>query len=345
MMIKIGINGFGRIGRVLTRINLRHQKYEIVAINDIDSDLDNLAYLLKYDSTYGKLRDDKVVVANGKLLINDHEIPVFSEPKISDVKWAEHGAEVVIDSSGVFQNVVEARKLVEGSEVKKVIVTHSPKSGIDFTFMQGVNESLYEIDKHHVVSSSICDANAVAPFYKLIEDNFGVELGEVTTLHPWLSYQNLVDGTLRSVSSPGHTWKDYALGRNSISSLIPKETSLCSALDMVIPNVSDKIHASSFRTPTSIVSAADGVFLLKEKTSIEDVKAAINEYVARYEDVLVLDGRSLVSIDYLANENAAVIDERWLFLNKGKMLKFVLWYDNEWGYTSRVFNLVERVLL
>ena len=341
--IKVGINGFGRIGRAFTRINLSHKRYDIIVINDIDADLDNLAYLLKYDTTYGKLREHKVEAKGDTLIINGSLIKFFSNKYINEIPWSELGVEVVIESSGVFQNVISSRDTIKGS-VKKAIVTHSPKEGIDFTYMYGVNDFLYDKNRHEVISSSICDANAVAPFYKLIDDAFGIELGEVTTLHPWLSYQNLLDGTIKSVSSPGHYWKDYALGRSSIGSLIPKETTLCSALDKVLPGVSKKVHASSFRTPTSIVSAADGVFLLKKKADFEEIKAVINDYCNKYPDVLSLDSRSLVSIDYLANEHAAVIDERWLNLNNRRLLKFVLWYDNEWGYTSRVYNMLKQIL-
>jgi glyceraldehyde 3-phosphate dehydrogenase len=342
-MIKIGINGFGRIGRAFFRINLRHKKYQIVAINDIDPDVNNLAYLLKYDTTYGKLLDDKVEVYDGNLVVNGVNSKVFCKKEINNVPWSELGVDVVIDSSGVQSNVMAGRDVV-ASGVKKVIVTHSPKEGVDITLMKGVNESSYDKSKHHVISSSICDANAVAPFYKAINDAFGVELGEITTLHPWLSYQNLLDGTIRSVSSPGHYWSDYALGRSSIGSLIPKDTTLVKALTKVIDGIDENVHSSSFRTPTAIVSAADGVFLLKNKTTQEQVFEVLEAYDKKNPDVLQLDDRSLVSIDYLANEYAAVVDTRWLFLNKGKMLKFVLWYDNEWGYTKRAYNLTAFLL-
>ena len=341
--IKIAINGFGRIGRAITRINLKHQKYELVAINDIDPDVNNLAYLLKYDTTYGKLRNHKVEVDGQHLVIDQKPIKVFSDRNISNIPWNELGVDVVIDASGVLQNVINAPEVLK-TGIKKVIVTHAPKQGLDFTYMFGVNHEAYDINKHHIVSSSICDANAVAPFYKMINDAFGIEMGEVTTLHPWLSYQNLLDGTIKSVSSPGHYWSDYALGRSSIGSLIPKETSLCGALDHVLPSVSENIHAASFRTPTSIVSAADGVFILKNKATKEAVLKALADYSDAYPGVLFADDRSLVSIDYLAAEYGAVVDTRWLNINKGKLLKFVLWYDNEWGYASRIFNMVEKLV-
>lgn len=343
-MIKVGINGFGRIGRALFRINLLHKEYEIVAINEIDPDIDNMAYLLKYDSTYGKLFNNKISREGDCLVVDDNKIKVYHEKSIKDIDWKQHNVDVVIDSSGVFENVIGAKYLTDHKIVNKVIVTHSPKSDIDLTLMIGVNDKSYNNDNHHVISSSICDANAVAPFFHLINSNFGIEVGEVTTLHPWLSYQNVLDGNLRSVSSPGHFWNDYALGRNSTVSLIPKDTSLVSAMQKVIPGVESIVDAMSFRTPTAIVSAADGTFYLKAKTSIEEVIDCVEAYQKEYPGVLLLDSKSLVSIDYMANENAAILDGRWLKLLNGKMLKFVLWYDNEWGYAKRTYNIIKFIL-
>ena len=173
-MIRIGINGFGRIGRSILRINLKNQLYKIVAINDIDPDINNLAYLIEYDSTYGNI-EQSVSVSGNFLNIGKEKIEIFNQKKISDVDWNKQDVDVVIDSSGIFDNVIDARKII--GNVKKVIVTHSPKAGIDFTLMNGVNEAEYDFNKHDIISSSICDANAVAPFYKLIEENFGVKRG------------------------------------------------------------------------------------------------------------------------------------------------------------------------
>ncbi|TVP82015.1 MAG: aldehyde dehydrogenase [Puniceicoccaceae bacterium] len=342
-MVTIGINGFGRIGRALTRINLRHKKYRLAAINDIDQDIDNHAYLLKYDTSYGKLRDDKVEVEGDLIKVNGDAIKTFSEREIKDVPWGQLGIDVVIDASGVLQNVLQAKEALTGS-VKKVIVTHAPNQGIDFSYMYGVNSEQYDKSRHDVISSSICDANALGPFYTLVDHEFGIELGEVTTLHPWLSYQNLLDGTLQSVSSPGHQWRDFALGRSSVGSLIPKETTLCGAMTKLVPDSIEKLHAFSFRTPTSIVSSIDGAFLLRKETTLEEVHDALKTYTETYPGVLKLDARSLVSIDYLGNECGAAVDLRWLHLNRGKMLKFVLWYDNEWGYASRVYDMINRLL-
>lgn len=342
-MIKVGINGFGRIGRAIFRMNLENPRFHIAAVNDIDPDVNNHAYLLKYDTTYGRLKRNKIEVNDGELLVDGLRHPFYSNEKISDVPWGDHEVDVVIDSSGVYANVINSHKLVKDGGAKKVVVTHSPSKGVDTTIMVGVNGLAYDHTKHHVISSSICDANAVAPFVKAIDDAFGVECGEITTLHPWLQYQNLLDGTVQSVSSPGHYWTDYALGRNSVNSLIPKDTSLVKALSYVMPELSGRLHAMSFRTPTSIVSSADGVLLLQNKTNLDDVQEALCAYCKAHPDVLQLDDRSLVSVDYAGVEHAAVVDKRWMHLNAGRMLKFVLWYDNEWGYASRALKVVEAV--
>ena len=343
-MIRLGINGFGRIGRALFRINLLHKEYEIVAINEIDPDIDNMAYLLKYDSTYGKLFSHKISREGDYLVVDDKKIKVYHERNIKDIDWKHHNIDVVIDSSGVFENVKGAKFLTDNKIIDKVVVTHSPNSGIDLTLMIGVNDKSYNKENHHIISSSICDANAVTPFFHLINSKFGIEVGEVTTLHPWLSYQNVLDGNLRSVSSPGHFWNDYALGRNSTASLIPKETSLVSAMQKVLTGVEDIVYAMSFRTPTAIVSAADGSFYLKNNTTIEEVIECVENFSKEYPGVIQLDNKSLVSIDYLANENAAILDGRWLKVFNRKLLKFVLWYDNEWGYAKRTYNIIKFIL-
>ena len=339
-MIRVGINGFGRIGRAFFRINLKNKLYKIEAINDIDPDLNNIAYLLKHDSTYGKI-EEEVTIIGKKIQVGDKNISVYNEKKISSIPWENHDIDVVIDSSGIYHNVMDSKNLI--GRVKKVIVTHSPKDGIDITLMNGVNEKKYNPNKHHIISSSICDANAVSPFIKVIEEFCGIENGNITTLHPWLSYQNLLDGNLKSISSPGHFWTDYALGRSSLNTMIPKKTSLMSALHKDFKNINSKINAMSFRTPTSIVSIADGTFLLKENVSKNDVIEMLRKFSKKYPSVIYLNENPLVSVDFLKSEFASNIDLRWLETN-GKLLKFVIWYDNEWGYASVTYNLVKLIL-
>ena len=341
--LKIGINGLGRIGRAFLRLNVKNEMYDIVHINDIEKDIDNLAYLIKYDSVYGKLNECSVDTSEDSIIINGKAITISNHMNISEVDWAAKNIDIIVDSSGVLQNVLNSKSCIKGS-VKKVVTSHAPKEGIDFTFMYGVNENKYLKNDHHVISSSICDANAVAPFYNIIANSVGIEFAQINTLHPWLSYQNLMDGTLNSVSSPGHTWKDYALGRSSIGSLIPKSTTLTTALTAVIPEANEKVHSMSFRVPTSIVSSAEGTIGLKRESSIAEIQEILIDFANKYPNVLKLDNRSLVSIDYASEEYGAIVDMRWLHLQKGKYLKFVLWYDNEIGYTSRIYNMLPRLL-
>ena len=342
-MIKVGINGFGRIGRSIFRINLENKEFDIKLINDIDPDINNHSYLLEFDCTYGKLEKSDIKIEGSSILTSDGKTVFTSFESIDLVPWEKYDVDLIIDATGIEKNVKKGNEILENKRAKKIIYTFCPKTKIDGTFLYGVNFDSYNKKDHNLLSSSICDANAVAPFLKLLDDSFGIELGEITTLHPWLGYQNLLDGTISSVSNPGHFWTDYALGRSSLNNLIPKETRLMESLDEVIPMVSDRIHASSFRTPTSIVSAADGVFLLKEKTSIENIIKQISNYQKKFPGVLHLEDRSLVSIDFKKTSYAASIDKRWLYLNNGKLLKFVLWYDNEYGYSARTLNLAKRI--
>ncbi|SVE06723.1 uncharacterized protein METZ01_LOCUS459577, partial [marine metagenome] len=210
-MMKIGINGFGRIGRAIFRINESTPLFEITAINDIDPLIENHAYLLNYDSIYGSL-ENKVSVSkdNHFLKIDGQRIAFYSKEKIDDIPWENHNTDIVIDSSGIYDNVVNSYNLLKRG-VHKVIVTHSPNDSVDHTIIIGANEKSFNSSKHHIISSSICDANACAPILKIINEELCITGGFITTLHPWLGYQNLLDGSLRSVSSPGHYWSDFAL--------------------------------------------------------------------------------------------------------------------------------------
>ncbi len=340
-MINVGINGFGRIGRAIFRINDKNPQFRVTCINDIDSDVNNHAYLLKYDSTYGRCSAHVEASAEAhEMYVDGRCIHFHSQKDMVDVPWAKHDVDVIIDSSGVFQNVVSGRKLVADKSVRKVIVTHSPESGVDLTLVFGVNEHLYKPAKHHVLSSSICDVNAAAPVLSLLEKNFGVESGYITTLHPWLSYQNLVDGSVRSISSPGHYWKDYSLGRASTSSLIPKNTTLGKALKPVLPSVADRLETMSFRIPTGIVSASDMCLTLKKNVSAEEVNALFKMAAKQNSRIVGYEEEHLVSMDFMKIEQSLFVDGRWTRCNGGRTIKLVLWYDNEWGYSNRVVDMV-----
>ena len=218
MKAKIGINGLGRIGRAIFKILDKIDDMNVVCINDIDPTVKNHAYLINHDSIYGnlskKIDHDE---SSGSLVLDNKKIPLYSKKRIEDVLW--DGVDVVIDSSGIYDNVLGARKVVENYQ-NKVIVTHSPKDNIDFTMIIAANEERYNHANDNVVSSSICDANACAPVLKLLEDEIGIENGFITTLHPWLGYQNLLDGPSKSYSAPGEIYDEYALGRSSLMNLM-----------------------------------------------------------------------------------------------------------------------------
>ena len=340
-MISVGINGFGRIGRAISRINEKEKRFRVVAVNDLDPNVENHAYLLKYDSTYGRL-GGQVEASNGdKLLsVNGKSIKFYAQSDISEVPWSEHGIDVVIDATGISSNVLMSHRLIESTEVSKVIITHSPKDGVDHTIIFGVNEGIYDPEVHHVVSTSICDANAAAPVLHLLDEAYGVEHGYITTLHPWLSYQNLIDGSVRSVESPGHFWTEFSLGRTSTVNLIPKRTTLINALQHVLPQLASRLDAISFRVPTGIVSASDMTLSLKENVTAADINALFREEAKRNNHIMGYEEDSLVSIDFLGIEQSVYVDSRWTRSNTNKSIKIVLWYDNEWGYSHRVIDMV-----
>ena len=341
-MLTIGINGFGRIGRAIYRINELTPMFNIALINDIDPLIENHAYLLNYDSIYGPLKN-KVSVnkINNFININGRRTDFYSKHRIDDIPWKDHDVDIVIDSSGVYENVVNCKNFTKGGD-QKVIITHSPKDSVDKTIIIGANENSFDKSKHHIISSSICDANACAPVLKIIDEEFGISDGFITTLHPWLGYQNLLDGSLQSVNSPGHYWSDFALGRSSSESLIPKPTTLVPALKKVIPETTKNIHAMSFRVPTSIVSASDMILSLKKSTNVKNLEKILRKLEEMYPNVVLINKESLVSIDFKGIRQSCVVDIRWLKVFKNK-LKLLIWYDNEWGYANRVIDIIKLI--
>ena len=342
--MKLGINGLGRIGRAIFRIVAMKADVEAVCINDIDPLLENHSYLLNYDSNYGRSQE-KVSVSSGGdcLTLRGSNIFAHSEADINNVPWSDYGVELVVDASGIADNVMSAKQLL-GDGILKVVVTHSPQNGIDHTLIIGANEETYRKGIHHVVSTSICDATACAPILKILEANYDIEDGFITTLHPWLGYQNLVDGSLRSVSNPGHFWEDFALGRASTENLIPKSTTLMPAVERVLPGISEKVHAISFRVPTSVVAASDMTLRLRSDVSEQELIDVFQRLEDKYPTTVTLNRESLVSVDFKGISQSLVIDLRWLKVYNNRSVKIVAWYDNEWGYANRVVDVVQQVV-
>ena len=339
-MVKICINGFGRIGRAILKINESHNYFKIVAINDIDKDLKNILYLLKHDSTYGTYENEVNYIDQSSFSIGGNLIRYSSENYIENIDCKD--IDLIIDSSGIKNNIVGSRNLINKGLIKKVVITHASDL-VDNTIIMGVNEDKYDHIKDNLVSASICDANAVAQALRHVDDNWGIKNCFFSTLHPWLSYQNLLDGSLKSISSPGHYWRDYALGRASLNSLIPKPTTAADAVLTVLPNLKNKIDAISFRTPTSIVSSSDITITCKNELETDEVKKYFKK-AAEKSPYMQYNKDSLVSIDYKKNDHSSIIDGQWIKVLDKNVLKIVVWYDNEWGYSARALD-VARLLV
>jgi glyceraldehyde 3-phosphate dehydrogenase len=344
MMTKVGINGLGRIGRAIFRVNQLKRYFNVVVINDINPDIDNIAYTLNYDTLYG--RQDIQFHTKGNCLINNlgDSIQIHHKQNIGDVDWSRYDVDYVIDASGVLENVDHARDIIKKGSVKRVFVTHSPNN-VDFTMVLGANEEKFDIDNHKIISTSICDATALGPVINTINQTFGIDNGYVTTLHPWLNYQNLMDGPSSSWSVPGEIYHHYALGRSVDGNMIPKPTSAIEATCRVTDGLTvGMIGSFSYRTPTAIVGSADITLNLKSKTDVSSV-ITIFEEIEKLQSIKVIHNNKdpLVSLDFLKSDYSAIVDHRWTDIVNGKLLKMVLWYDNEWGYSSRVVDQINFV--
>ncbi len=339
-MIRIGLNGFGRIGRAIARIAILSKDCELCVINELDPDVGNSAYLLNYDSIYGRF-PNKITAQRNSFLCQRKTIPVYSYPEIEKVPWAKHKIDILIDATGIEENVATSRKLIK-QKVPKVIITHN-SNNVDATIVLGVNEGEYNPAKHHIVSSSICDTSAIAPVLHEVNKAWGVENCFVTTLHPWLSYQNLLDGSIRSVSNPGHFWKDYCLGRNSALSLIPKDTTAAQSTVKVLPELKGKLEAISFRVPTNIVSASDLTISVKNKTSAREVNSHFKRKSDDNSGIFELQEESLVSIDHRGTDKSAIIDAKRTKVLNNRMIKIIIWYDNEYGYSHKVIDIARLI--
>ena len=339
--MKIAINGYGRIGRVLHRIINERDNIDVVLINDINPDTNNLAYLANYDSTYGPAKN-KYTTKDGKLVNAKEEIQVFNQPDIENVPWKEFEVDLIIDSSGIKDNLEKARGLK--GVVRNIIVANSPSEElVDKTIIFGVNHQEISAEDDFLISSSICDATAFAPLAKLIDENFGIKQGFLTTLHPWLGYQNLLDGPSKSYSAPGEIYDEYALGRASLNNLIPKNTSAITATYKVLPKLKDKFLAVSYRVPTSIVSSADSTLILEKSASLGEIKNLLISVEKDNPSIFLNNFEALVSADFTRCDKSVVIDHRFLNVQDNYM-KLLTWYDNEWGYSSRVVDLVKYIL-
>jgi glyceraldehyde 3-phosphate dehydrogenase len=330
MPVKVGINGFGRIGRNLLRAALDDHGIEFVAVNDI-TDPKTLAHLLKYDSVFGTLGAE-VAYGGDCITVNGKSIQVFKTKEPADLDWSSLGAEVVVESTGLFTKAEDAKKHLKGT-VKKVIIT-APAKGEDITIVLGVNERAYDPAKHHIISNASCTTNCLAPAAKVVHDNFKILKGSMTTIHAYTNDQRVLD----------LPHKDLRRARAAALSMIPTTTGAAKAIGLVIPELKGKMDGYAMRVPTPDVSVVDLVCLVEKSTTAEAVNAAFKAAAeGPMKGILQYVEEELVSKDFTGNLHSSMVDAGFTKVIDGNLVKVVAWYDNEWGYSCRVRDLINYV--
>ncbi|HQR31678.1 MAG TPA: type I glyceraldehyde-3-phosphate dehydrogenase [Blastocatellia bacterium] len=330
MAIKVGINGFGRIGRNVLRSVLGNKDFDIVAVNDL-TDTKTLAHLLKYDSILGNLPQEVTQTENTITVAGD-TFRVFAEKDPSLIPWEEVGAEIVVESTGRFTDRDKAAAHLRGT-VKKVIIS-APAKGEDITIVMGVNEKNYDPAKHHVLSNASCTTNCLAPVAKVINEKFGINKAQMTTIHSYTNDQVILD----------FPHKDLRRARAGALSMIPTSTGAAKAVALVLPELKGKFDGISVRVPTPNVSVVDVVIELGKETTTEEVNKALSEAAnGELKGILGYETAPLVSRDYLGNSNSSIVDAEYTKVIGGNLLKILSWYDNEWGYSCRVRDLIKFI--
>lgn len=330
MAVKIGINGFGRIGRNVFRAALKNADVEVVAVNDL-TDANMLAHLLKYDSVHGKLAAD-VKVDGDNLVVDGKTIKVTAERDPAKLSWGELGVEVVVESTGFFTKRADAAKHLEAG-AKKVIIS-APASDEDITIVMGVNEDKYDAANHNVISNASCTTNCLAPFAKVLNDKFGIKRGMMTTVHSYTNDQRILD----------LPHKDYRRARAAAENIIPTTTGAAKAVSLVLPELKGKLNGGAMRVPTPNVSLVDLVAELDKDVTAEEVNAAFQAAAeGELKGILGYSEEPLVSGDYNGNPESSTIDALSTMVMEGNMVKVISWYDNESGYSHRVVDLAKYI--
>ncbi|MBN1903687.1 MAG: type I glyceraldehyde-3-phosphate dehydrogenase [Deltaproteobacteria bacterium] len=327
MTIKVGINGFGRIGRMVFRAGLAKKGVEFVAINDL-TDTKTLAHLLKYDSTAGRL-DADIKCTDKSLIVNGKEIKVFAEKDPARIPWGDVGAEYVVESTGLFTERSKAAVHLEAG-ASKVIIS-APAEKPDITIVMGVNQTEYDPQKHNIVSNASCTTNCLAPVCKVLLDNFGIEKGLMTTTHSYTGDQRLLD----------FPHKDLRRARAAALSMVPTTTGAAKAVSLVLPKLAGKLNGLAIRVPTPNVSVVDLVAQLSRTATVDEVNKALKEAAeGPLKGVLAYSDLPLVSIDFNGTEVSSTVDAMSTMAVGGDMIKILSWYDNEYGYSCRVVDLI-----
>jgi glyceraldehyde 3-phosphate dehydrogenase len=328
MSVKVGINGFGRIGRNVFRAALNNSNVEIVAINDL-TDANMLAHLLKYDTVHGTLAED-VTVDGEYLVVGGHKVKVLAERDPAQLGWGGLGVDVVVESTGRFTKREDAAKHLEAG-AKKVIIS-APASNEDITIVMGVNEDQYDANNHHVISNASCTTNCLAPFAKVLNDTFGIKRGMMTTIHSYTNDQQILD----------LPHKDYRRARAAAENMIPTSTGAAKAVALVLPELKGKLNGMAIRVPTPNVSVVDLVAELERDVTADEVNSALKAAAeGPLKGILAYSDLPLVSTDYNGAPVSSTIDALSTMILEGNMVKVLSWYDNEVGYSNRVVDLCD----
>lgn len=327
MTVKVGINGFGRIGRNVFRAALDNPEIDIVAVNDL-TDANMLAHLLQYDSVHGKLPVE-VKAENNNLIVGGKEVKVLSERDPAQLGWGDLGVDIVVESTGRFTNRNDAAKHLEAG-AKKVVIS-APAKEEDITIVMGVNEDKYDAAEHSVISNASCTTNCLAPVAKVLQDQFGIKRGMMTTVHSYTNDQQILD----------LPHKDYRRARAAAENIIPTTTGAAKAVALVLPELKGKLNGMAMRVPTPNVSTVDLVVELNKDVTADEVNAALKEAAqGDLKGVLCYSEEPLVSKDYNGNRHSSIVDALSTMVIEGNLVKVISWYDNETGYSNRVVDLV-----
>ncbi|HYL38077.1 MAG TPA: type I glyceraldehyde-3-phosphate dehydrogenase [Bryobacteraceae bacterium] len=328
MPIKVGINGFGRIGRNVVRAGLDHPNIEFVAANDL-TDTRTLAHLLKYDSILGPLHTE-VKVEGDVITVCGRRIKIFAIKDPAELDWSSLGVQIVVESTGRFTEAKDAAKHLRGT-VKKVIIS-APAKNEDVTLVLGVNDDMYDPARHKIISNASCTTNCLAPLVKVLQDKFGIEKGSMTTIHSYTNDQNVLD----------FPHKDLRRARAAALNMIPTTTGAAKAIGLVMPALKGKLDGYSMRVPTPDVSAVDLVAVLSKNATTEEVNQALEDAAnGPMKGILAYTEDPVVSSDMLHNPASSIVDAQMTKVLAGNLVKVLAWYDNEWGYSMRIVDLIE----
>jgi len=331
-MIKVGINGFGRIGRNVFKALLKNysDELEVVAINDL-TDASTLAHLLKYDSLYG-IFDGKVEAKENSIIVNSKEIKIYAERDPKNIPWGKEGVDIVLECTGLFRDAEKAKAHIEGG-AKKVLIS-APAKNEDITIVLGVNEEQYDSAKHNIISNASCTTNCLAPFAKILDKEFGIVEGLMTTIHSYTNDQKILDAP--------HS--DLRRARAAAESMIPTTTGAAKAVALVLPQLKGKLNGMAVRVPTPTVSITDLVCTVAKDATIEEINAAFKKASENeMKGILGFSEEPLVSVDYRGDERSSIVDGLSTMVIGKRLVKVVSWYDNEWGYSNRLADLAKYV--